>query len=313
MRVSSSITISPSCKEIDETSHKKEDSCLIQNWAENHTEAAWQHEVLLKKQGAMKGIQGHCNSCYLDTTLFSLFSFSSASDSILDSAEVHDTTAQQILRQQIVKPLRQHGYVGAESVMNLRRLLRSDSFITEEKDPEEFLNVLLGEVLAIEPLLKIKAGDQVLEYNCYQILVERDGMVQMPTMQQLLDKSLLSYDLKFVDTPSCLILQMPSFGKRFKTFSSVYPSLKLDLTGLVDQAPQMCCVCGGQATAGCSWCHLDSLLNPNHMKPSRSIAKKVETLKVEMPGGKGGALERQEQRSVPDMEAAKWLTSAWPH
>ncbi|XP_060089227.1 ubiquitin carboxyl-terminal hydrolase CYLD-like [Heteronotia binoei] len=132
----------------------------------------------------MKGIRGQCNSCYLDTTLFSLFSFSSALDSILDSAEVHDTTAQQILRQEIVEPLRQCGYVGAENVMNLRKLLQSDSFVTEEKDPEEFLNVLLGEVLAIEPLLKIKAGNEVLEYNCYQVLVARDSMVNMPAVQQ---------------------------------------------------------------------------------------------------------------------------------
>nr|XP_056700846.1 uncharacterized protein LOC130473346 [Euleptes europaea] len=197
--VSSSIAISPCRKEIEQGSHQKEGRSLIQNWAENNTEAAWEHDVLLKMEGAMKGIQGHCNSCYLDTTLFSLFSFSSALDSILNSAEVHDTTAQQILRQQIVEPLRQHGYVGAENVMNLRRLLRSDSFITEEKDPEEFLNVLLGEVLAIEPLINIRAGNEVLEYNCYQVLVERDSMAQMPTVQQLLEESLLSYDLKFAE------------------------------------------------------------------------------------------------------------------
>ncbi|XP_048353935.1 ubiquitin carboxyl-terminal hydrolase CYLD-like [Sphaerodactylus townsendi] len=273
--VSSSITISPCHKEIEQRCHRKEGRYLNQNWAENNTEAAWKQDVLLKMEGAMKGIQGHCNSCYLDTTLFSLFSFSSALDSILDSAEVHDATAQQILREQIVEPLRRHGYVGAENVMNLRRLLRSDSFITEEKDPEEFLNVLLGEVLAIEPLIRIRAGNEALEYNCYQILVEKDGMVQMPTVQQLLEESLLSYDLKFAEIPSCLILQLPRFGKGFKTFPSVYPSLELDLTDLVDQASQTCCACSGQAPYECSWCHLDSFLNPSHLRPLRGIAKKV--------------------------------------
>ncbi|KAL8179355.1 UNVERIFIED_CONTAM: hypothetical protein K2H54_064620, partial [Gekko kuhli] len=95
--------------------------------------------------------------------------------------------------------LLRYGYVGAENMMALRKLLGSDSFITEEKDPEEFLNVLLGEVLAIKPLLKIKAGNEVLKYNCYQILVERDSLARMPTVQQLLEESLLSYDLKFAE------------------------------------------------------------------------------------------------------------------
>ncbi|XP_077191450.1 ubiquitin carboxyl-terminal hydrolase CYLD-like [Paroedura picta] len=269
--VSSRIAISPCCKEIEQRSHKNEDRYLIENWADNNRE----HEILLKMEGAMKGIQGHCNSCYLDTTLFSLFGFSSALDSILDCAEVHDTTAQQILREQIVAPLRQYGYVGAENIMHLRKLLRSDSFITEEKDPEEFLNVLLGEVLATEPLLRIKADNEVLEYNCYQVLVERGSMVHMPTVQQLLEESLLSYDMTFAEIPSCLILQMPRFGKEFKTFPSVYPSLELDLTSLVEQAPQLCNVCGGQVTYGCSRCHLDSLLIPSHRKLLRGIAKKA--------------------------------------
>ncbi|XP_053100585.1 ubiquitin carboxyl-terminal hydrolase CYLD-like isoform X2 [Hemicordylus capensis] len=268
--ISSSATSSRWCKG---RSHKKDEFYIIRNLAEDNTEAFWEQDILQKMEGAMKGIQGHCNSCYLDTTLFSLFGFSSALDDILYSTEVHDTSAQQILRQQIVQPLRQYGYVGAENVMNLRRLLRCDSFITEEKDPEEFLNALLGEVLAVEPLLKIRSDNEVLGYNCYQVLAEKDNAIRVPTVQQLLGKSLLSYNLKFEEIPSCLILQMPRFGKRFKTFPSVYPSLELDLTDLVDQTSQVCCVCNGQATYGCSWCHLDPLLNPNHVKLLRKISK----------------------------------------
>uniref|UniRef100_A0ABM5G624 Ubiquitin carboxyl-terminal hydrolase CYLD-like n=1 Tax=Pogona vitticeps TaxID=103695 RepID=A0ABM5G624_9SAUR len=268
--VSSSITSSLRCQDI-------EGSCLSQYLAEDNAEAAWNQEVLQKMEGAMKGIQGHCNSCYLDTTLFSLFSFSSALDGILYSADVKDTRAQQILRQQIVQPLRQHGYVGAENVMNLRRMLRCESFVTEEKDPEEFLNVLLGEVLAVEPLLKIRSESEVLEYNCYQILAETDATIKVPTVQQLLEKSLLSNDLKLGEIPACLVLQMPRFGKIFKKFSSVYPSLELDLTHLLDQAPQVCCVCGGQTAYRCSWCHLDLHLHPKYMELFGNISKAHQT------------------------------------
>uniref|UniRef100_A0A670K600 USP domain-containing protein n=1 Tax=Podarcis muralis TaxID=64176 RepID=A0A670K600_PODMU len=271
--VSSSITNPVWCKEIGQRSLKKAGSYIMEHLAEHDAEAAWEHDVLQKMEGVMKGIQGHCNSCYLDTTLYSLFSFSSALDGILYSSEVRDATVQQILRQQIVQPLRQHGYVGAENVMNLRRSLRCDSFVTEEKDPEEFLNVLLREVLAVEPLLKIRSDNEVLEYNCYQILAEKDATIQVPTVQQLLEKSLLSYGLKLDEVPSCLILQMPRFGKSYKKFSSVYPSLELDLTDMVEQAPRVCCVCGGEAAHGCSRCQLDSLLHPKLIKLFENLSK----------------------------------------
>ncbi|KAH0619067.1 hypothetical protein JD844_018695, partial [Phrynosoma platyrhinos] len=271
--VSSNVTSSIGYQGIGQESLKKEGSHLIQHLAEDNAQVAWEHEVLKEMEGAMRGIQGHSNSCYLDTTLFSLFSFSSALDSILYSVEVEDKTAQKILRHQIVQPLRQHGYVGADNVMNLRKLLRCDSFITEEKDPEEFLNVLLGEVLVVEPLLKIRADNEVLEYNCYQILAENETTVKVPTVQQLLERSLLSYGLRLDEIPSCFILQMPRFGKKFKKFSLVYPSLHLDLTDLVDQAPPVCCVCGGQTAYSCSWCHPETPLHPEYRKLFGTISK----------------------------------------
>nr|XP_060628594.1 ubiquitin carboxyl-terminal hydrolase CYLD-like [Anolis sagrei ordinatus] len=271
--VSSNVTYSIGCQEISQEFYKKGDNHLNQHLAEDSAAVLWEQEVLKKMEGTMRGIQGHSNSCYLDTTLFSLFGFSSALDAILYSTEVDDKTAQQILREQIVQPLRRHGYVEANKVMNLRKLLRCDSFITEEKDPEEFLNVLLGEVLAVEPLLKIRADNEVLKYNCYQILAENNSTVKVPTVQQLLEQSLLSYGLHLNEIPSCFILQMPRFGKTYKKFSLVYPSLQLDLTDLVKQASPVCCVCGGQTLYGCSWCQPDTRLHPEYMKFFGNISK----------------------------------------
>lgn len=39
-----------------------------------------------------------------------------------------------------------------------------------------------------------------------------------------------------VQAPSCLIIQMPRFGKDFKMFNKIFPSLKLDITDLLDDS-----------------------------------------------------------------------------
>lgn len=40
----------------------------------------------------------------------------------------------------------------------------------------------------------------------------------------------------FVQAPSCLIIQMPRFGKDFKMFNKIFPSLELDITDLLDDS-----------------------------------------------------------------------------
>lgn len=41
------------------------------------------------------------------------------------------------------------------------------------------------------------------------------------------------YALLTLQVPSCLILQMPRFGKKFKMFEKIVPSLELDITDLL--------------------------------------------------------------------------------
>ncbi|XP_057698022.1 ubiquitin carboxyl-terminal hydrolase CYLD [Corythoichthys intestinalis] len=209
--------------------------------------------------GKMKGIQGHCNSCYMDAALFSLFSCSSVLDSMLfKSIEPQDAPIQRTLLNDIVNPLRSEGFVEGRRIMKLRQQLEKHgychSFTTEEKDPEEFLNVIMHHILALDPLLKLSAGGKVQESYCYQIFLEQNHNLVLPTVRQLLEHSFHSAGLKLAEVPYCLILQMPRFGKKFKMFDKIIPSLDLDLTHVLSGVPQVCILCGTPAQEECSDC-----------------------------------------------------------
>ncbi|KAJ6661517.1 hypothetical protein lerEdw1_014427 [Lerista edwardsae] len=227
-------------------------------------------------QGQMRGIQGHCNSCYMDAALFSrvtgrllsrhsLFSCTSVLDSMLFKPSLPpDGHVQKILRDKIVNPLRQNGFVAAGSVMDLRCQLTEkgpcSSFATSEKDPEEFLNLIMHHIFGIEPLLKLQSGRQkVQECYCYQIFMDKQEDLVVPNVQQLVEHSFLASDLKLVEIPSCFILQMPRFGKEYKMFSKIIPSLELDITDLLLDSPRECFVCGAVATQECSACFRDKM------------------------------------------------------
>ncbi|KAJ1124379.1 hypothetical protein NDU88_002840 [Pleurodeles waltl] len=263
--VSSSVVTPPRHNSFEGSMKMKEMNSFLKANSEDVLPVT-ESETLHKMVGQMKGIQGHYNSCYLDSTLFSLFSFSSALDYILHAPEVYDERVQQILRQDIVNPLRKHGFVGAESVMKLRRSLRCESFMTEEKDPEEFISTLLQDVLSVEPLLKIRSDNKTQECNSYQILVDKDEAIKVPTVQSLLHRSFLSYDLKFDEIPFCLMLQMPRFGNKYKMFPTIFPSLELDITDLLYNTPRECFICSGLAQTECAQCLMDPLLKPGHSK-----------------------------------------------
>lgn len=85
--------------------------------------------------GKFKGIQGHHNSCYLDATLFAMFTFTSVFDSLLyrprePEDNVHYDEVQKVLREEIVNPLRKNMFVRADRVMKLRQLLDKLSSVT---------------------------------------------------------------------------------------------------------------------------------------------------------------------------------------
>nr|XP_020633462.1 ubiquitin carboxyl-terminal hydrolase CYLD-like [Pogona vitticeps] len=222
--------------------------------------------------GRMRGIQGHCNSCYMDAALFSLFSCTSVLDSMLYKPSFPpELQVQKILRDKIVNPLRQNGFVAARSVMDLRHHLtekgQCSSFATSEKDPEEFLNLIMHRILGIEPLLKLQSG-RLKEQECYyyQIFMDKQEDLVVPNVQQLVEHSFLSSDLKLVEIPSCFIIQMPRFGKEYKMFSKIIPSLELDITDLLQDSPRECFVCGDAATRECSACFKDKMFADTGLK-----------------------------------------------
>ncbi|XP_057218280.1 ubiquitin carboxyl-terminal hydrolase CYLD [Triplophysa rosa] len=223
-------------------------------------------EILSRLVGRMRGIQGHLNSCYLDATLFSLFTSSSACDGVNTSADSEEGISH-ILRRDIVNPLRRSGFVPAESVMNFRKQLGCKSFTTEEKDPEEFIAILLKDVLHLEPLLKFRShGELSQDAYTHQIIVEKKQVGVLPSVQQLLEISLVSSDLKFEEIPSCLIVQMPRFGKKFKMFSKIIPSTELDITDVLHFSSRQCFLCGRLADYECPHCLMDHKLQPGRIK-----------------------------------------------
>uniref|UniRef100_A0A671LQM2 Ubiquitin carboxyl-terminal hydrolase CYLD n=1 Tax=Sinocyclocheilus anshuiensis TaxID=1608454 RepID=A0A671LQM2_9TELE len=254
----------------------------------------------------------------LQETLKALFSFSSVLDTVLlrprskTDVEYYKET-QDLLRTEIVNPLRIHGYVCATKIMKLRRILEkveaASGFTSEEKDPEEFLNILFHHILRVDPLLKLRsAGQKVQDCYFYQIFMDKKDKVLVPTSQQLLEWSFINSDLKFAEAPSCLIIQMPRFGKDFKMFNKIFPSLELDITDLLDDTPRECRICGGLALYECRECYEDCDITPGKIK---QYCEKCNTQVHLHPRRKS---HRYVKLSVPkELHESVWRQGSYPH
>merc|ERR1712029_191953 len=216
--------------------------------------------------GRNKGIQGHQNSCYLDATLFAMFSFTSIFDCLLyrpantqDIPEYNDV--QRVLREDIVNPLRKNQFVRADKVMRLRQFLDSltsvKGLMPEEKDPEELLNSLLSQTLKASPFLELSPSDQTA--HLYQLFVERDDSRRAPpNVQELFEQSFLtSGGIKLKKVPPALILQMPRFGRQFKVYDKILPSQLLYVTDVIEDSPRQCIICGKLGSFECLSCFGD--------------------------------------------------------
>ncbi|KAM7377061.1 hypothetical protein PAMA_013716 [Pampus argenteus] len=266
---------------------------------EEHTPPVDGDEARNLYHGWKRGIQGHLNSCYLDATLFSLFSNCSSADWVLfwpsdPETDQSCSQAQDLLRCEIVNPLRRFGYVCASKTMALRRLLEAENsdtgFTNQEKDPEEFLNKLF-QLLRVEPLLKIRSmTHQPQECHLYQLFPPSlppspssplllspidspiplsspsSSRMRVASVQALLESSFLHAGLKFVEAPSSLLLLMPRFGKDFKMFDAILPTLSLDITDLLDDTLRQCSICQAVAEWECLQCYEDPDITPGHLK-----------------------------------------------
>uniref|UniRef100_A0A671LAC0 ubiquitinyl hydrolase 1 n=2 Tax=Sinocyclocheilus anshuiensis TaxID=1608454 RepID=A0A671LAC0_9TELE len=236
-------------------------SIAFANWSskrvEEHTPPLCGPDARLTYEGFKKGIQGHLNSCYLDASLFSVFSCCSSFDWLL------------------------YGYVCASKTMALRKLLKEETadsgFTNEEKDPEEFLNQLFL-LLQVEPLLKIRSVSQkAQECFIYQLFPPASpplsplvspaaGLLRVSSVQALLESSFMHSGLKLTEAPSCLPLLMPRFGKEFKMFDAILPSLSLDITDLLDETLRQCSICQSVAQWECLQCYEDVDITPGQLK-----------------------------------------------
>jgi ubiquitin carboxyl-terminal hydrolase CYLD len=92
-------------------------------------------------------------------------------------------------------------------------------------------------------------------------------------VQQLFEQSFLTSDIKLKEVPSCLIIQMPRFGKNYKMYPRILPSQVLDVTDIIEDckfasatsndnsltnshptAPRQCTICGTLAEYECRDC-----------------------------------------------------------
>ena len=131
-----------------------------------------------------------------------------------------------------------------------------DGLMQKEKDPEEFLKVLLQHVLNAEPYLKLKRESQEInaEY-IYQIFSSKQANVTLPTVQFLLEHSFKEHKIILDSAPHVLLLQMPRCGKDFKMYPRIFPSLQLSLDNLTSTTyGPKCIVCLGDATYRCPDC-----------------------------------------------------------
>ena len=72
-------------------------------------------------------------------------------------------------------------------------------FIINVPDPEEFLTSLIAQILRAEPFLKLSSGQEAYHY---QLFVEKDEHLLLPSVQQLFEQSFLASDIKLKEVLS---------------------------------------------------------------------------------------------------------------
>ncbi|KAM8875403.1 ubiquitin carboxyl-terminal hydrolase CYLD isoform 3-T5 [Spinachia spinachia] len=140
---------------------------------------------------------------------------------------------------------------------------------------EQVSHILIGRMKGIQghynscymdAALFSSLGGKVQESYCYQIFLDQNHHLVLPTVQQLLEHSFHNAGLKLAEVPPCFILQMPRFGKKFKMFDRIIPSLELDVTNLLSEGPQQCMLCGDLAQAECTECFKDPIFSQTGFK-----------------------------------------------
>nr|pir F40F12.5 protein - Caenorhabditis elegans [Caenorhabditis elegans] len=213
--------------------------------------------------GRQKGIQGYCNSCYLDATLYAMFVQTTCFDFLLEKSIKGSETAQQfqkILAHEIVFPLRKVHYVRADHVMKLRKLLAElmphvTGLTNEEKDPEEILGFIFSKVFHAEPFIKLIGQNHAKDSQYLVPIVVDDWLGGAATSQHLLERHMRSAQVTFAKAPPVLIMQLPRYGQQ-KVFDKILPLETIDITPFVAGAVPACSKCQACSEVYCPTCFL---------------------------------------------------------
>jgi len=151
-----------------------------------------------------------------------------------------------------------NGVVRYESVMQLRNKLeelgKMKGIAQDEKDPEEFLNMLFKHTLQVEPFIHIRRPFGTEQEYFVQLFLEYDDSMKLPTVGGLLTKMFKEQKISFTELPPKLLIQVPRFGKQFKTYQKIIPDLSLDVSDLTDSTT-ICRICGNSsAWWKCKYC-----------------------------------------------------------
>jgi len=197
----------------------------------------------------------------MDATLYAMFIFHPVFDQLMHKpVSGQGKVIQDILKHDIVYPLRKFNYLRADKVLQLREQLHElgevDGLMSQEKDPEEFLNVLFKS-LEVDNFLKLSSGH---DSYCHQIFIDQprieslNSIAAVPTTQQLLEQSFAQGNLKLTKAPATLIVQMPHFGTSYKMFNQIRPSAVVDIAPLLNYSNQFCDICEERALFICCDC-----------------------------------------------------------
>lgn len=120
-------------EDVDNSKFSKDPEPSQQNLEEftAKEEDEWQYPLNLseffqeisKSNGKGMGVQGNNNSCYMDSSLFSLFAFNETLDNCLVKLKSESSKLKRVIRDSIIFPMRNRPYVPHENVHRLRKIL----------------------------------------------------------------------------------------------------------------------------------------------------------------------------------------------
>ncbi|CAL8103389.1 unnamed protein product [Orchesella dallaii] len=193
--------------------------------------------VLENLIGSPKGIAGYYNSCYLDSLLVSMFYCSTAFDALLKSTSserLYTQRTRKILHKHVVNPLRTQYYCSSESVMKLRKHLRSlDADVMGSFMDVEQLLYLLVESAMDEPAF-IRYNTGATDFM-HLMVINPDDTRSAITVQTNFEMSMeLTDNLKLKSVPNpALILGLPRSNGKLVKVKAVIPNTELNIQELM--------------------------------------------------------------------------------